>query len=158
MLYYNEFDSALGIITVQTSDKGIKGIWFETYTTKPDELGEHTSNHPILVSAKKQLSEYLNSERAEFDLPLDADGTEFQKQVWSELAKIPFGETRSYKQIAEAINKPKAVRAVGAANGKNPVSVVVPCHRVVGSNRALTGYAGGIERKKKLLELENIEL
>ena len=110
------------------------------------------------MSAKKQLSEYLNSERAKFDLPLDADGTEFQKQVWSELAKIPFGETRSYKQIAEAINKPKAVRAVGAANGRNPISVVVPCHRVVGSNRALTGYAGGVERKKKLLELENIEL
>ncbi len=158
MLYYNEFNSALGIITVQASNEGIKGIWFETYTTKPDELGEQANEHPILVSAKQQLSEYLSGKRTSFDLPLDADGTEFQKQVWSELAKIPFGETRSYKQIAEAINKPRAVRAVGAANGKNPISVVVPCHRVVGSNRALTGYAGGVERKKKLLELENIEL
>lgn len=157
-MYYCEFDSPLGVITVQASDTGIKGIWFETYTTKPEMLGKHSDSHPVLSETREQLTEYLAGTRTKFDLPLDADGTEFQKQVWQELTKIPFGETRSYKDIAQAINKPKAVRAVGAANGKNPISVVVPCHRVVGSNRALTGYAGGIDRKQKLLELEGIEV
>jgi methylated-DNA-[protein]-cysteine S-methyltransferase len=110
--------------------------------------------HPILCLAEQQLGEYFAGARKSFDLPLDFAGTPFQKKVWSELLNIPFGQTRTYGQIANAIGKPRAFRAVGAANGKNPISIVAPCHRVIGKDGSLTGFAGGLEAKERLLGIE----
>jgi len=109
---------------------------------------------PLLEEAEKQIKEYLDGTSKEFDLPLAAKGTEFQKTVWEALHRIPYGETRSYKQIATMIGRPDASRAVGMANGKNPILLLTPCHRVVGSDGKLTGYAAGLEIKEQLLELE----
>lgn len=109
---------------------------------------------PLLKKAAVQLSEYFAGKRTEFELPLNPNGTEFQKKVWNMLKTIPYGERWSYKQVAEAIGNPKACRAVGMANNKNPIMIVVPCHRVVGSNGKLVGYAGGLDIKEKLLYLE----
>ncbi len=110
--------------------------------------------HPALMEAERQLHDYFAGKRRTFSLKFDCAGTEFQKAVWQALTTIPFGETRTYAQIARQIGRPKAVRAVGAANGKNPVSIIVPCHRVIGANGALTGFAGGLENKAWLLALE----
>ncbi|CAE6951311.1 methylated-DNA--[protein]-cysteine S-methyltransferase [Vibrio sp. B1FLJ16] len=151
---YTEMPSPLGKVTIQTSSEGLVGVWFETCTTKPDVLGERDEHHPILTQAVAQLEEYFSGLRNEFDLPLAAAGTDFQNQVWHALTNIPYGETWSYQDLANAIGNPKAVRAVGMANGKNPISVVVPCHRVIGKSGKLTGYAGGVERKQRLLALE----
>lgn len=114
-------------------------------------------SHPILMGAKQQLDEYFNGRRKVFDVPLDFQGTPFQRQVWQALLTIPFGETRTYQEIAVQIGNPKAVRAVGAANGRNPISILTPCHRVIGSNGRLVGFAGGLENKKILLHIESIE-
>ncbi|MDF2617091.1 MAG: Methylated-DNA--protein-cysteine methyltransferase [Sedimentibacter sp.] len=108
----------------------------------------------LLRNAALQLNEYLEGKRNSFDLPLNPKGTEFQKKVWAALCDIPYGETRSYKQIAESVGNPKACRAVGMANNKNPIMIFIPCHRVVGSDGSLTGYAGGLDMKEKLLSLE----
>ena len=156
MTYFTVMPCELGDVTIQTTDNGISGIWFETYKTMPEKLGERADDHPMLIQAVMQLQEYFAAKRQRFELPIDVQGTEFQKQVWQALTLIPYGKTSSYSQIAESIGNPKAVRAVGAANGKNPVSIVVPCHRVIGSNGKLTGYAGGTERKARLLKLEGI--
>ncbi len=151
---YTEMPSPLGIVTIQANFEGLLGIWFETCTTKPDELGERNDHHPILTQTVLQLEEYFAGLRNEFALPLAATGTDFQNQVWHALTTIPYGETWSYQDLADAIGNPKAVRAVGMANGKNPISIVVPCHRVIGKSGKLTGYAGGVERKQRLLALE----
>ena len=131
-----EEDGALLAITTHRTYEGIK------------------QETPLINEAYRQLSEYLLGERKRFDLPLNPQGTVFQLQVWKSLCDIPYGETRSYKQIAEAIGNPKAVRAVGMANNRNPLLIVVPCHRVIGANRKLVGYAAGIEKKEFLLKLE----
>lgn len=110
---------------------------------------------PLIKMAAKQLDEYFNGKRQQFDLPLDLTGTIFQTKVWQELLKIPYGQTKSYKDIATAINNPKAYRAVGMANNKNRIMIVVPCHRVISSDNKLTGYAGGLEKKEFLLNLES---
>ncbi|MDC5805819.1 methylated-DNA--[protein]-cysteine S-methyltransferase [Vibrio europaeus] len=154
---YTTYVSPLGTITLQANEKGLLGVWFEIQTTQPEELGQLSKNDPILIKAIKQLDEYFSGDRREFDLPISAVGTKFQQQVWEALTTIPYGETWSYQDLANAIGNPKAVRAVGLANGKNPVSVIVPCHRVIGKNGKLTGYAGGVERKAKLLKLEQME-
>ncbi|WP_455292811.1 methylated-DNA--[protein]-cysteine S-methyltransferase [Vibrio parahaemolyticus] len=151
---YTEMPSPLGAVTIQSNAEGLLGIWFETCTTKPSELGRRDDQHPILRQAVTQLDEYFSGLRNEFDLPLAATGTDFQNQVWHALTTIPYGETWSYQDLANAIGNPKAVRAVGLANGKNPISIVVPCHRVIGKSGKLTGYAGGVERKQRLLVLE----
>ena len=109
----------------------------------------------MLLETERQLREYFEGRRKVFDLKLDFSGTEFQQKVWSALLTIPYGETRSYAQIAKQIGRPDAVRAVGAANGRNPISLIVPCHRVIGSDGSLTGYAGGLPAKRALLELES---
>jgi len=111
-------------------------------------------DNPILQRTAQQLREYFAGSRRQFELELDFTGTEFQKKVWAALLTIPFGETRSYSQIAEQIDNPSAVRAVGAANGKNPISIIAPCHRVIGASGKLTGFAGGLEAKELLLTLE----
>ena len=108
----------------------------------------------MIKEASRQLNEYFNGERKVFDLPLDLTGTSFQTKVWQELLKIPYGETKSYKDVAIAINNPKACRAVGMANNKNRIMVVVPCHRIIGSNKKLVGYVGGLKLKEQLLNLE----
>ncbi len=151
---YTEMPSPLGMVTIQASSEGLLGVWFETCTTKPNALGERDEHHPILIQAVVQLTEYFSGLRNEFDLPLAVTGTDFQNQVWHVLTTIPYGETWSYQDLANAIGNPKAVRAVGLANGKNPISVVVPCHRVIGKSGKLTGYAGGVDRKQRLLALE----
>jgi methylated-DNA-[protein]-cysteine S-methyltransferase len=113
-----------------------------------------TQDNPVLIDTARQLQEYFAGSRQRFELELDFVGTEFQKKVWAALLTIPFGETRSYSQIAEQIGNPSAVRAVGAANGRNPISIVAPCHRVIGASGKLTGFAGGLEAKELLLTLE----
>ncbi|HEV8343708.1 MAG TPA: methylated-DNA--[protein]-cysteine S-methyltransferase [Candidatus Binatia bacterium] len=125
---------------------------------RPNRVGlgtlELDQQHPILLETERQLSEYFAGKRTQFELPLEPRGSEFQKRVWRALREIPFGKTRSYRDLAEAIGSPKASRAIGAANGKNPLSIVVPCHRVIGTDRTLTGFAGGLETKATLLALE----
>lgn len=152
--------SPLGKITMAATDKGLAGLWFERQKHLPAELRgsqawPEIADHPVLKMASQQLTEYFAGERAAFELPLDlAGGTAFQQSVWQALLKIESGSTQSYGDISRQIGKPTAFRAVGAAIGKNPVSVIVPCHRVIGSKGALTGYAGGIDRKTHLLRLE----
>jgi methylated-DNA-[protein]-cysteine S-methyltransferase len=128
---------------------------------KPDRvrLGpmREAPDNPILMRTAQQLREYFAGTRSRFDLDLEFAGTEFQKKVWAALLTIPFGETRSYSEIARQIGNPSAVRAVGAANGKNPISIVAPCHRVIGASGKLTGFAGGLEAKEQLLTLEGCE-
>lgn len=154
MNVFTKMESPIGQITLQTNAEGLLGIWLEKQTTQPEELGREEASHPILVLAMAELNEYFAGLRKTFSVPLAPAGTDFQQAVWAALRTIPHGETWSYQQLADAINNPKAVRAVGLANGKNPISIIVPCHRVIGKNGQLTGYAGGIERKAWLLEHE----
>lgn len=148
------YTSPLGIVTIQGCDDGLLGVWFETHTTKPEDLGLQDDEFPLFAETKRQLDGYFSGQLNNFSIPVAAEGTPFQQSVWQALMTIPFGETWSYQQLADAIGNPKAVRAVGLANGKNPVSIIVPCHRVIGKNGKLTGYAGGVERKSALLKLE----
>ncbi|MBC7378824.1 MAG: methylated-DNA--[protein]-cysteine S-methyltransferase [Burkholderiaceae bacterium] len=146
----------LGAMVVAATDKGLAGVWFEGQRHMPDNAAWRVAaDHPVLVKATRQLAEYFSGQRTHFDLPLDLQGgTSFQQSVWQALLAIPSGATTSYGEISSRIGKPAAVRAVGAAVGRNPVSVIVPCHRVLGRDGALTGYAGGLERKTALLTLE----
>jgi len=151
----------LGEVRLAASARGLVGLWFDGQRHLPAELdGPHAwptdDAHPVLREAARQVREYLQGERTAFDLPLDlSGGTPFQQAVWRALLAIPRGGTTSYGAIARELGNPAAVRAVGAAVGRNPVSVAVPCHRVLGSDGSLTGYAGGLERKRALLRLED---
>jgi methylated-DNA-[protein]-cysteine S-methyltransferase len=149
--------SPLGDVLLATTEQGLIGVWFvHDQKYMPDNRHWVTNeNHPSLLSAALQLREYFLGERQSFDLPLQpAWGTPFQRAVWQALLRIPYASTRTYGDIARDIGKPQAVRAVGAAIGQNPHSIIVPCHRVLGANGSLTGFAGGLERKKHLLALE----
>lgn len=150
------FNSPLGPVIVAATDRGLAGVWFEGQRHLPDRTGWRVDDrHPVLVRAVQQLTEYFAGARTVFDLPLDLHGgTAFQQSVWHALLRIPRGTTTSYGALSSGIGKPAAVRAVGAAVGRNPISVIVPCHRVLGSDGSLTGYAGGLDRKAALLELE----
>ncbi|MBT9506319.1 methylated-DNA--[protein]-cysteine S-methyltransferase [Rhodoferax sp.] len=150
------YDSPLGPIILAAASKELVGLWFDGQRHQPDSAGWPVANdHPVLQQAQAQLADYFAGRRTTFDLPLGLDGgTRFQQDVWRALLKIPSGATRSYGALSAAIGKPTAVRAVGAAVGRNPLSIIVPCHRVIGATGALTGYAGGIERKIALLQLE----
>ena len=150
MTYYYTYDTILGSVTFVEENGALVVITTHPYHPK-EEIYQET---PVIKEAFRQLSEYFSGNRKTFNLPLLLKGTDFQKQVWQALLKIPFGETRSYKQIAEAIGNPKAVRAVGMANNKNPLLIVVPCHRVIGANGKLVGYAVGLDKKEYLLRLE----
>ena len=152
--------SPVGELTLVASDKGLAAILWENDDPDRVRLAPRSEDraHPVLREAERQLGEYFAGTREAFDLPLDFQGTDFQKRVWQQLLAIPFGETRSYGEIARALGKPTASRAVGAANGKNPISIVAPCHRVIGSGGALTGFAGGLEAKQRLLALEGLSL
>lgn len=153
---YKLIPSPVGELKLVASDKGLAAILWENDVPDRVRLGAMAEDaaHPVLVEAAKQIGEYFAGTRTAFDVPLDFRGTEFQKSVWAALLTIPFGETRSYGEIARAVGRPTAFRAVGAANGKNPISIIAPCHRVIGTNGTLTGFAGGLEAKALLLVLE----
>ena len=155
-LAFMEMASPVGQLKLVATETALVAVLWENENPNRVRLAELIENvqHPILLETQKQLNEYFVGQRQVFDLPLDFEGTEFQQKVWQALLTIPFGETRSYKQIAEQIGNVKAVRAVGAANGKNPISIITPCHRVVGANGKLVGFAGGLENKDVLLQLE----
>ncbi|WP_078597470.1 methylated-DNA--[protein]-cysteine S-methyltransferase [Evansella clarkii] len=163
-IYYAEMDSPIGKLTVGKSEKGICFVEFgSSEETKPliekwlqsklmnVKLVEDTEQ---LHEAAMQINEYFSGERRDFDLPLDLRGTQFQNLVWNQVKTIPYGETRSYKHIAMEIGAPKAVRAIGGANNQNPVPLIIPCHRVIGSNGSMVGYGGGLDKKVQLLTLE----
>jgi methylated-DNA-[protein]-cysteine S-methyltransferase len=147
-------ESPLGTLTLVNTDGVLSGLYLPDHKRgpKPEALGERA--HRGFEQAVLELREYFDGRRTVFTLPLAARGTEFQRRVWEHLRGIPYGETRTYAQLADAIENPAAIRAVGLANGRNPISIVVPCHRVIGSDGGLTGYAGGLERKRLLLEHE----
>ncbi|MBR6636372.1 MAG: methylated-DNA--[Phascolarctobacterium sp.] len=144
-------ETPVGNLRISASDKGIVEIAF----TDEEVTAFYASENKHLAEACKQLQEYFAKERISFDLPLDVEGTDYQVSVWNELQKIPYGEVRTYQDIATALGNPKAVRAVGMANNRNPICIVVPCHRVVGKNNKLTGYAAGVGKKEFLLNLES---
>lgn len=152
---YSVMQSPIGPLTVVATNGALVAVLMDGHHRPPvpeSAWGERVDD--ALPDATLQLEEYFAGQRQAFNLPLAPSGTEFQRRVWAALAEIPYGETRSYGQIATAIGRPGASRAVGMANGRNPVSIVVPCHRVVGASGSLTGYAGGAERKQFLLDLE----
>ncbi|MBV1909100.1 MAG: methylated-DNA--[protein]-cysteine S-methyltransferase [Kangiellaceae bacterium] len=151
-MFTDYIETALGLFEFKASNKGITQAIFS------GELKTKIARNDITEACKTQLQEYFSGQRKIFDLPLDPQGTVFQKAVWVCLSGIPFGETLSYLDIAKMVNRPKGSQAVGGANGRNPISIIVPCHRVIGSNGSLTGYAGGIERKLWLLNHEGIEV
>lgn len=148
-------DSPLGTILIARTEKGLAGLWFDEQKWHPGVIdAPWADNDPLLKKAAKQVAEYFSGMRKCFDLPLDLQGTQFQQGVWKALCCIESGSTKTYGDIAREAGSPTAVRAVGAAVGRNPLSVIVPCHRVLGGNGRLTGYAGGLDRKRALLELE----
>lgn len=149
-------ESPVGRLTLVASERGLAAVLWPDDDPQRVRLGEpaQAPTHPVLVQAARQLAEYFAGQRTEFSLPLDPAGTQFQRAVWNALLTIPYGETRSYGDIARQIGRPAAVRAVGAANGRNPLSIVAPCHRVVGADGTLTGFAGGLATKAFLLALE----
>jgi methylated-DNA-[protein]-cysteine S-methyltransferase len=150
------YETPLGKVLIARTDTGLAGLWFESQKWHPAPIAapEHPDD-PLLREAATQIADYFAGRRASFELPLDLRGSPFQQSVWQALRDIERGTTRSYADIARRIGAPSAVRAVGAAIGRNPVSVIVPCHRVLGSSGALTGYAGGLDRKRALLALES---
>jgi len=160
MMYYTRYDSPVDTLLLVADDKALAGIHFSGGRRAPviDAGWKEQPGRPLLRKAIRQLDEYFAGRRKTFDLPLAPEGTPFQLAVWRALRDIPYGETQSYGDIARRIGKPKAVRAVGAANGANPISIVVPCHRVIGADGSLTGYGGGLPRKQKLLALEQVSV
>lgn len=155
-LAFIEMASPVGTLKLVANEMALVAVLWENENPKRVRLAElvEQADHPVLLETQKQLTEYFAGKRQQFNLPLDFAGTEFQQKVWQALLSIPFGETRSYRDIAEQIGNVKAVRAVGAANGKNPISIIAPCHRVVGTNGKLVGFAGGLDNKDILLRLE----
>lgn len=154
MTYYSIYSSPLGPLTLEANDKALIGLSFGTF--QPESGTEKKTE--ILEEAEKQLTEYFSGRRFKFDLPLAPEGTDFQKKVWSELRNIPYGKCITYGEQARRIGRPRAVRAVGGANGRNPIGIIIPCHRVIGSNGLLTGFSGGLDIKKKLLALEGLPI
>jgi methylated-DNA-[protein]-cysteine S-methyltransferase len=157
-LFYKEMKSPVGKLKLVASSRALVAVLWEKERPNRVKLDEMNLDprHPILIETERQLSEYFSGKRTQFDLPLQPEGTEFQKKVWRALREIPFGKTKSYLELARTVGSPKASRAVGAANGKNPLSIVVPCHRVVGADGTLTGFAGGLKTKAALLALEAV--
>ncbi|RIA46924.1 methylated-DNA-[protein]-cysteine S-methyltransferase [Hephaestia caeni] len=155
-LHTKTIASPVGALTLVAGDRGLAAVLWENDRPSRVRLGplHAASDHPILVETEYQLADYFAGRRTRFTVALQTAGTDFQKQVWAALRAIPFGETRSYGEIARHIGRPGASRAVGAANGRNPVSIITPCHRVVGANGSLTGFAGGLKAKQFLLALE----
>jgi methylated-DNA-[protein]-cysteine S-methyltransferase len=154
-MYSALFQSPVGQLTLVASDAGLRAILWPTEKPGRVKLPDISrGGHPVLQATSAQLTEYFSGTRQEFDIPLDLHGTPFQVKAWRSLADIPYGTTASYAEQADRLGAPKAVRAVGSANGRNPISIVLPCHRVVASNGSLAGFAGGLDAKRWLLEFE----
>lgn len=149
---FYQFDTPLGLMALGAEDCAIVRLYLPN-TPTPRLMSHET---PLLVRGREQLLEYMAGQRREFDLPLAPRGTPFQQRVWEALRAIPFGQTRSYKDIAQMVDSPRGFRAVGMANNRNPIPILIPCHRVVGADGSLTGYAGGLELKKALLAIEGL--
>ncbi|MDQ1771173.1 methylated-DNA--[protein]-cysteine S-methyltransferase [Labilibaculum sp. A4] len=158
MIYYDILPSPVGNLLLVADDSGLKQIQFDEGNQSNGIKPNWIKDSNKLKTVADQLISYFANERTTFDVKLSPDGTAFQKQIWNQLLKIPYGKTCSYLDIALAINKPSACRAIGMANSKNPIPIIIPCHRVIGKNGKLTGYAGGLSNKAKLLEIENIDL
>ena len=159
MIHYTDYASPLGSLLLAATDQGLAGLYFAQHRHfKGPQDWQRDDVHPILQQTAAQLTAYFAGQRRSFDLPLDVQGTPFQRAVWEALSRIPYGASVTYAQHAQSLGNPKALRAVGTAIGRNPVSIIVPCHRVLGAQKALTGYAGGLERKQALLTLEGIAL
>ena len=158
--FYKTMKSPIGELKLVASDTGLAAILWEDDDPSRVRLRplSQSKTHPVLLETERQLNEYFFGKRKSFSLELDFQGTPFQKLVWAALLTIPFGETRTYGEIARQVGRPRAARAVGAANGKNPISIIAPCHRVIGTNGKLTGFAGGLETKAWLLALEGMQL
>lgn len=155
MISFTEHQSPLGMLLLAATEHGLCGVYFEEHKYFKGTKGwQRDDAHPLLQKAAKQLDEYFAGQRRAFDVDLDLRGTPFQQAVWKALQALPFGGTTSYGAIAKALTNPNAVRASGTAIGRNPVSIIVPCHRVLGMSGGLSGYAGGLERKRYLLALE----
>ncbi len=157
MIFKTTVESPVGMLRIFATDEGLRAVLWPQNDEKRLKLEsepDERADHPVLVRAERQLAEYFAGQRHAFDVPLDPVGTPFQRSAWLELREIPYGETRTYGEQAAAIGRPRAPRAVGAANGRNPLSIFVPCHRVIGADGSLTGFAGGLETKRFLLALE----
>jgi len=153
-ILYSVVPSPIGELTLVSSGEALTGLYMELHKWGPKQDERWRRDDFALEPASHWLAAYFEGAASQFDMPLSFVGTEFQKRVWKALCEIPFGETMSYGELAESIGAPRAVRAVGAAVGRNPISIIVPCHRVIGSNGSLTGFGGGMERKRWLLEHE----
>ena len=157
-IYYSRFASPVGPLLLAGSKAGLQLVSFGAGNRARNIDPEWRLDNSAFVEVVHQLQSYFAGERRDFDLSLLLEGTDFQKTVWTALREIPYGETISYKELAEMIGKPKAVRAVGAANGANPIPIIIPCHRVIGNDGSLTGFGGGLPLKKRLLQLESQQL
>lgn len=157
MTYYSIIKTPLGDLMLAANASELTGLYFAGCDHIPSASNHWTldAQHPVLQQTEEQLREYFAGKRKIFSLPLRLAGTDFQERVWREIARIPYGETISYSDLAKRAGAPQAIRAAGMNTGRNPLSIVIPCHRVVGKNGSLCGFAGGLERKRQLLELEN---
>lgn len=156
MNYKYHVETPIGILCIESDEKAITGLYFDREYKNPSKQKEPETD--LLKRAKEQLMEYFDGNRENFDLPLNPSGTEFQKKVWRALCTIPYGQTRSYGEIAALIGNPKACRAVGGANNKNPIMILIPCHRVIGADGSLVGFGGGLDAKRYMLKLEKGEI
>lgn len=157
-MFYTTFESPVGLLLLAGDSNALRRVSFENSKRSVPPQPDWKQNRAAFAGVIRQLHAYFRGELKEFDLPLAMEGTEFQLRVWNALRAIPYGETISYAQLAQRIDNPKAVRAVGLANGSNPIPIIVPCHRVIGSDGSLTGFGGGLSTKKKLLALESKQL
>jgi methylated-DNA-[protein]-cysteine S-methyltransferase len=156
MLSYDYCDTPLGRMLLVANEKGLCGLHFVGQKYFPQKGKDWIQDEKVLKRAKREVMEYFAGKRKRFDVPLAPEGTAFQRAIWREIAKVPFGETITYSELARRAGFPNCARAAGAATGRNPVGVIVPCHRIVGTNGSLTGYAGGLPKKKALLALEGL--
>ena len=156
MRYYDTYDSPHGRMLLVATGEGLSGVYFnrQKYFPAKDRQWQRAPNHAPLKQAKRELAEYFAGKRTRFEVALDPQGTPFQRSVWKAISRVRFGKTITYGTLAAKAGRPGSARAAGAATGRNPISIVVPCHRIVGANGSLTGYAGGLDRKRALLALE----
>jgi len=159
-IYFDRIDTPLGGMLLAANDVALTGAWFdgERYPPAIDERWQRRRDLPVLRRAAAMLAEYFDGTRKAFDIPLAPEGTRFQLAVWDQIFRVPYGETIPYRELAARSGRPEAVRAAGAATGRNPLTIFVPCHRIVGADGSLTGYAGGLDRKRALLALERDDL
>ncbi|HTP61490.1 MAG TPA: methylated-DNA--[protein]-cysteine S-methyltransferase [Burkholderiales bacterium] len=156
MLAYDQFDTPHGTMLVAATPKGLAGVYFKGQKHFPKKREwQRDARHPVLRQARRELAEYFAGKRTRFDVPLDPQGTVFQRKIWKAISSVSFGRTLTYSEIAKRAGHAGSARAAGAATGRNPISVIVPCHRIMGSDGSLTGYAGGLSRKRALLALES---